>query len=232
MSNIPLLDDRLSLAASFVRDGSVVADIGTDHAYIPIYLLLTNKSKSTIAADINEGPLERARINAARYGIKEGITFCLADGLSTLPLEEMGVTDIVICGMGGELIASIIYASDYVKDPAVRLILQPMSQHAKLRRYLCECGFDIVDGGVCSAQDKLYQCIVATYTGKPYSLSQAELELGRENINAAPTPLFSEMLDRLIKKTERAIEGRKLGGLDSGELSLLLSQLNEIKKDK
>ena len=134
MQNIPILDSRLSLAASFVREGSVVADIGTDHAYIPIYLLLTNKSKSTIAADINEGPLERARINADRYGIRDGITFCLADGLSTLPLEEMGVTDIVICGMGGELIASIIDASEYAKKSGVRFILQPMSHAEKLRK--------------------------------------------------------------------------------------------------
>lgn len=232
MQNIPILDSRLYLAASFVREGSVVADIGTDHAYIPIYLLLTNKSKSTIAADINEGPLERARINADRYGIRDGITFCLADGLSTLPLEEMGVTDIVICGMGGELIASIIDASEYAKKSGVRFILQPMSHAEKLRKYLSEKGFEIVDGGLCTSQDKNYQCIVCTYTGVPYTLTTAELELGRENINGHRSPLFFEMLERLIKKAERAIEGRRLGGLDSSELSLLLSQLNEIKKEK
>ncbi len=232
MNNIPVLDSRLSLAASFVREGAVCADIGTDHAYIPIYLLLSGKCESTIAADINEGPLERARINAARYGIDEGITFCLADGLSTLPLEEAGVTDIVICGMGGELIASIIDASEYPKKEGVRLILQPMSQAARLRQYLSGAGFATVGGALSRAQDKLYQCIVCEYTGKACSLSPAELELGAENIEAEASPLFFEMLANLIKKTERAIEGQRLGGIDTARLEALLSELYTIKTKK
>ncbi|MBE6587124.1 MAG: SAM-dependent methyltransferase [Ruminococcaceae bacterium] len=227
--NIPILDSRLSLAASFVRDGAVVADVGTDHAYIPIYLLKTGKASAAIAADINEGPLERARINCSRYGVFEGITFCLADGLSTLPLSELCVSDIVICGMGGELIASIIDASDYVKNPAVRLILQPMSQVSRLREYLAGAGFSTVCGGMTKAQDKLYQCIVCRYDGTPRTLSPAALELGEENINAERTPIFIETLEALIKKTERAIDGRRLGGLDTASLEGLLSELYEIK---
>ena len=232
MNNLPVLDSRLSLAAGFVRRGSVVADIGTDHAYIPIYLLLSGICSSAIAADINEGPLERARINCARYGIGKDITFCLANGLSGLPLIEMGVTDIVICGMGGELIASIIDASDYVKDPAVRLILQPMSQTARLREYLAKSGFRTIDGAMTRAQDKLYQCIVCEYDGNVRSPSPAELELGKENIGAVDSPFFDEALIQLIEKTERAINGRQLGGLESPELEALLSELHEIKNKR
>ena len=229
MKNIPILDSRLSLAASFVREGAVVADIGTDHAYLPIYLLLTGKAKAAIAADINEGPLERARINCSRYNIKEGMTFCLADGLSTLPLSELSVSDIVICGMGGELIASILAASDYVKNPNVRLILQPMSHPEKLRSYLAKEGFKTVGGTMAKAQDKLYQCIVCEYDGVERSLSPTALELGEENINGEHTPVFTEALENLINKTERAIEGRKKGGLDNTDLLKLLSELNEIR---
>jgi len=227
--NIPILDGRLSLAASFVREGSVVADIGTDHAYLPIYLVLSGISKKAIAADINEGPLERARLNCEKYDVSGRISFCLSDGLKELPLTEASVTDIVICGMGGELIASIIDASDYVKHPDVRLILQPMSQAAKLRAYLSENGFCTVDGGMTRAQDKLYQCIVCHYDGAIRSLSPAELELGRENINGERSSVFWEALDRLILKTERAIDGRRLGGLDNSSLEVLLRELYEIK---
>lgn len=226
--NIPMLDGRLSLAASFVK-GDAVADIGTDHAYLPIYLILSGKCKRAIAADINEGPLERARINCRRYGIDEKVSFCLADGLSGLPLSENGITDIVICGMGGELIASIIDASDYVKKDGVRLILQPMSQAAKLREYLCKNGFATAGGGMVRAQDKLYQCIVCNYDGKERSLSPAAMELGEENI-LAPTPVFAEALSGLIKKTERAIEGRRQGGLDSTDQTQLLTELYAIRE--
>lgn len=232
MNTLPTLDSRLSLAASFVRHGSVVADIGTDHAYLPIYLMLSGISKAAIAADINEGPLERARLNCLRYNITDNITFCLADGLQSLPLSELGVTDIVICGMGGELIASIINASDYVKDPSVRLVLQPMSQAAKLREYLAKNGFKTVDGAMAKAQNKLYQCIACEYDGIKRTLSPAALELGEENIRGEHTPLFYQALDLLIGKTERAIEGRRLGGLDCVDLELLLSELYKIQNER
>lgn len=229
--NIPVLDMRLSLAAGFVRKDSVVADIGTDHAYLPIYLLLSKVAAAAVAADINEGPLERARMNCEKYGVCQNVTLCLADGLQKLPLKELSVTDIVICGMGGELIASILDASDYVKDPSVRLILQPMSQIARLRSYLAENGFKTVDGAVMEAQDRLYQCIVCEYDGKVRTLSPAALELGEENISNHTQKAFSKMLLQLIGKTERAIEGRSKGGLDNAELSALLSELYEIKNN-
>ncbi|MBQ2729830.1 MAG: SAM-dependent methyltransferase [Clostridia bacterium] len=230
MNNIPILDSRLSLAASFVREGAVVADIGTDHAYLPIYLLLSGRAKAAIAADINEGPLERARLNCEKYEVSDRVTLCLADGLQNLPLTRLSVTDIVICGMGGELIASILDASDYIKSPSVRLILQPMSQTARLRTYLAKNGFNTVDGALAKAQDKLYQCIVCEYDGKVRCLSPASLELGEENIRKEPDAVFTETLESLIKKTERAIEGRRLGGLDNSELQDLLSELYQIKR--
>lgn len=228
--NIPILDSRLSLAASFVRDGATVADIGTDHAYLPIYLLLTGKAKAAIAADINEGPLERAAVNCRRYGVSDKMTLCLSDGLKKLPLSEKCVSDIIICGMGGELIASIIDGSDYTKNENVRLILQPMSQAARLREYLCREGFCIEKTAHAKAQDKLYQCIVCHYDGAVRTLSQAALELGEENVKNDTSPEFLEALSKLIKKTKRAIDGRKLGGLDCTQLEGLLSELCEISE--
>lgn len=230
-NKIPNLDSRLSLAASFVRRGGVVADIGTDHAYLPIFLLLNGIVTDAVAADINKGPLDRARINAERYSLSDRITFCLSDGLKDIPLIEKKVTDIVICGMGGELIASIIEASGFVKDPSVRLILQPMSHVDKLRSFLSKSGFKIVDGGMAKAQGKIYQCLVCSYDGKVRSLSPAELELGAENIKNASSPLFQEALEKLFCKTERAIAGRNMGNLDSSSLTDLLCELVSIKKD-
>ncbi len=231
-TNPPILDDRLFLAASFVREGSAVADIGTDHAYIPINLLMTGRASFAIAADINEGPLQRARENADRFDLdRRCIEFCLADGLSGLPLSENDVSDIIICGMGGELIASIIDASDYAKKSGVRLILQPMSAISKLRAFLNEKGFREIDCDFATVQDKLYQCIVCEYDGSLRSSSPAELELGDISLSSR-SPLFPLALKKLIERTERTVKGRKTGGLDTDSEETLLRELYEIRKNE
>jgi len=224
------LDPRLSLAASFVK-GKIVADIGTDHAYIPIFLLTSGKCNYAIASDINEGPLMRAKANAVSYGVDNKIYFGLTDGLRGLPLEEKGVTDIVICGMGGELIASIIEASEYAKRKDVNLILQPMSSIDELRGYLADSGFEIKDEGICTSAGKLYQCINCSYTGEKYSLSASELALGKINITKGnSSPYFAPLLKRLIEQTRYIILGKQKGGNDAEKEKQLLSELEAIAK--
>ena len=103
------ISERLCTAASYVRDGAVVADIGTDHAYLPIYLALENKITRAIASDVNEGPISKARENISKYNLDNTIDTCIAKGLDGI--DKYSPTDIVICGMGGELIAKILDAS-------------------------------------------------------------------------------------------------------------------------
>ena len=129
----PALDGRLAAAASFVRENAVVADIGTDHAHLPLWLLSAGKIRFAVASDINRAPLERAKKNAAAAGFSDRMDFVLCDGLSGLEPEKRGITDILVCGMGGELIARIVGESEYTRRPGVRLILCPMSQPDKLR---------------------------------------------------------------------------------------------------
>ena len=129
--NLPKLDSRLITAADMVR-GDSVADIGTDHAYIPIYLLKTNKCLRAVASDINAGPLKNAKENAAAYGVDKKVDFYLTDGTKGIDLSA--VTDIVICGMGGELCARIVYECERAHD--LNFVLQPMSAVHKLRSFL------------------------------------------------------------------------------------------------
>ena len=100
---------------------------------------------SGVTSDINRAPLERAKKNAAAAGFSDRMDFVLCDGLSGLEPEKRGITDILVCGMGGELIARIVGESEYTRRPGVRLILCPMSQPDKLRAYLAESGFEILD---------------------------------------------------------------------------------------
>lgn len=225
---LPVLDPRLSCAASMVRQGSAAADIGTDHAYIPVYLTLAGISPRAVAADINKGPLERARSNAEKYGAADRIRFVLTDGLRGIPLEEDGIGDIVICGMGGELIARIVGDSDYTRRPDVHLILQPMTCPDDLRAFLAESGYAILDEKMCLSAGRIYTCILAAYTGEAYSLTPAEKLMGPVNIRKGGE-LFLRHLEREISRLNIRIAGMERGGSDSSAETELLRELEELR---
>ncbi|MCH5192866.1 MAG: Nif3-like dinuclear metal center hexameric protein [Oscillospiraceae bacterium] len=136
-----MLDKRLKLCADMVK-GSRVCDIGTDHACLPAELLKSGKCRSAIAADINEAPLEAARTTLEKEGVTDRAELILSDGLKNIP--EQGITDIVIAGMGGELISRILSECPWSLE-GKNLILQPMTRPEQLIKWLCENGFEIID---------------------------------------------------------------------------------------
>lgn len=214
-----------------IRHGSVIADIGTDHAYIPVYLTMAGISPYAVAADINKGPLERARINAEKYGVADKMRFALADGLHGIEPERDNVRDIVICGMGGELIARIVGESDYTRNPDVHLILQPMSCPDDLRTFLASSGYKILDERMCSAVGRIYTCILAAYTGESYELTPAEKLLGPVNIRHREE-LFERYLDQQIARLNIRIAGMERGGTDPADELALLREMEELKGNR
>lgn len=134
---------RLRAIAGMVpEDCHCLADIGTDHGYIPVSLLLEKKIHRAIAADVKEMPLEHARRTARLYGVEEYIDFRLGDGLSILKPGEAGI--LIIAGMGGDLISNLLAAAPWSRAGPL-LLLQPMSKAESLRRWLPVNGF-AVDG--------------------------------------------------------------------------------------
>ena len=208
-----LNDPRLRLAASLVRDGARFADIGTDHAHLPLYLLSQGRIASAVAADVAEGPLSRARENVRASGYEGRITLLLADGLSGM--EGLGLTDIAICGMGGELIASILEAAPFVRDPAIRLILQPMTRLEELRRYLGASGFAVTAERYTVAGGRPYACLVASYTGDVRKISAVEAVLGASPLrDPADATAFLAFLTMREREAKARIRGRLTGGAD------------------
>ena len=195
------LSKRLSAAASFVSDGAIVADIGTDHAYIPINLILSSKASYAIASDVNEGPIAIAKENIEKYGVADKITVRVANGLDGI--EQYKPDNILICGMGGELIVNILKASEYIKNSSVKLILQPMTSIKELREYLSD-GFLITNEEIVYEASKLYQIICAQYDGISREYTNTELELGKINIEKK-MPLFNDLLSQLIKKRKKRL---------------------------
>lgn len=219
------LSKRLGTAAQFVCDGAVVADIGTDHAYIPIYLVQSGKASRAIATDINEGPLGRANENVALYELEDKITTYIANGLDGI--EAYAPDDIVICGMGGELIADIIDKCNYVRNSDKNLILQPMTTILELREYL-KNGFEITDETVVYEDGKYYQIICARYDGQAHEYSKIELELGKINIKKREA-VFLKMLDFCIAKKKKIRDGLLKGGCDTAEIEKEIEEMEKLR---
>ncbi len=224
---LSLPDDRLKTAASLVRPGGVTVDVGTDHGYIPIWLLQQGICSFAVASDINKGPLDRARENSIKYGVADRLALYLCDGLDGVEPEKNGVTDVCICGMGGELIAAIVTRSAYVKEKKCSLILQPMSSGYELRKSLLEDGFVIREEVLCQAAGRVYSCIRAEYAaGEKAVYTEGELLAGREMDRQ--DPLYPAWMERHKKALTKQIRGREAGGLDTAYEKALLAQLERM----
>ena len=134
------LSDRLLACCDFIAKGDRVADVGTDHGYLGIWLLLEGRARSVIASDIVPGPLSAARKNAVKFGVADRMEFCLSDGVQSVPRDF----DTLVCaGMGGDTMISILSAAPWLRSEKYRLVLQCQSKTAQLRQYLSETGWRI-----------------------------------------------------------------------------------------
>lgn len=222
------LSNRLAAAAEMCGEGSV-ADIGTDHALLPIKLVLDGHPCAA-ACDIREGPCERARRNIEKFGLGDKIKVFCRPGLDRI--EDFAPDNIFICGMGGEMIASILGASDYPKNSRCRLILQPQSMQDVLRRYLCSNGFSINRESVVHDSGKYYQLILAEYDGIGRELNGTEQRLGHLNIERARrelSPVDKGWLNFVLSAAKRRIDGRK-NAISSADDPVDTAMTDEIEK--
>ena len=221
MKEIPKLTPRLAAAASFCRQGAFVADIGTDHAYLPISLCLSGRARGAIASDINAGPVERAEENIKNYGLDGKIEVRRADGLDGI--EQFAPDDIMILGMGGELIARIISDAPWTKNKSINLCLQPMTHPEYLRGFLLENGYEIIDEAI-AEEEKIYQIILARFSGEKQSLAPEELLLGRINIARGGDALV-RLGEHWISVIERRADGKRTSGADVSEDTELIQRI-------
>lgn len=173
------LSRRLNAVANLVTEGASVADIGTDHAYIPIYLAENHISSHIIAMDINRGPLEKAKEHILEYGFESMIQTRLSDGLSGMKPGEADT--MIAAGMGGGLIIRILQNSPQAVETVREFILQPQSEIHKVRAYLNNNGFVITEEDMVEEDGKYYPMMKAVH-GKEKPFSDEELYYGRKLI--------------------------------------------------
>lgn len=239
------LTPRLMTAVPYVRSGHLVADIGTDHAYLPIYLceqkrispVMTPSGEAlcAVAADINKGPVERADQHIAAAGLTRHIRTVQTDGLRGL--DAYNPDDIIVFGMGGELIASILEASPWAHSAGKRLILQPMTHAEKLREYLLSAGYAIVGETLSREGDRIYQTVCAEPAPEGYippPLSPAELAVGQKQFRVTSPEqkaLYAALIDKTLRTETNARDARRRAGQRTPEQDLLLASLTALRND-
>ena len=239
------LTPRLMTAVPYVRGGRLVADIGTDHAYLPIYLceqrrltpvtLMNGETLCAIAADINRGPVERADQHIAEARLTKYIKTLQTDGLTGL--DAFDPADIIIFGMGGELIAAILAAATWVHTAGKRLILQPMTHAEKLREYLLAAGFAIIGETLSREGDRIYQTICAEPAPEGYTppaLSPAELAVGQKSFrtgNPEQKNLYAALIDKTLRTETYIRDTRRRAGQKTPEQDLLVVSLTALMNE-
>jgi len=197
------LTPRLQKIASLVPKNSVMADIGTDHAYIPAYCILNGICQKAFAMDVNSGPLSNAEETLTRYGISDKVELRLSNGLERLSPDEADT--VVIAGMGGLLIKSILENGN-LKD-GTTLILQPMLAVKELRQYLYESEMAVDNEYLAKEDRKLYNIIVAT-VGKKSEYTREDIVIGR-NIRENCPELAGQYKENNIARLNKIINGLK-----------------------
>lgn len=222
------LTARLAAVAQRVPPGCRLADVGTDHARLPIWLLRGGRVSGVIASDLRKGPLQQASRNAEKYRVSGRLELRQCPGLEGIRPEE--VDTIAICGMGGETILNILGAAPWTREKL--LLLQPQSNWARLRRFLQENGYRIQREGLCEDRGRFYTILTVSGGAMP-PLTAGESYAGRL-ADWEEDSRWPRFLDEMIAKMERELS---LMGDSRQERDVLrradyASALEELKRRK
>ena len=190
------LTPRLKYISELVSDGKKIADIGTDHGYIPISLLLDKKISFAILSDINRGPLNNAKKEVTKNNVQNYVDLRLGSGMETLRDGE--VDQVIIAGMGGILISDIIEKKIELSKNLDKLILQPMQAPEELRRYLSKNGFKIIDEHFVREDHRIYEIIEAVYDKELLTEKQDDEGFEQKKYTQYIYSLFKNNGDKLI----------------------------------
>lgn len=219
-----MITPRLKCIIDHTR-GKKIADIGTDHAYIPIYLIENNLAEYVIASDIKKGPIDIAKYNIEKHNLSDKIETRLGEGLSVL--EKGEIDTVIIAGMGGQLISEIIDNSEETAREC-SLVLQPMNAQYELRKYLIENNFKITDEDIITEGFKVYN-VMNVQSGKQKKFSNdIEYHIPKHLIGHK---YFKNLYDKKHREFLKVIKGLENSkDVDKEKLELYKYWLKELEK--
>ena len=218
------LQPRLQAIAALVPADARLADVGTDHGYLPVHLLLDGRIAFAVASDINEAPLLHARRTAEEYGVSDRISFRLCAGLDGVRRSEADT--VVIAGMGGETILGILESAGW-DWRGVMLLLQPMTKAELLRRRLPEHGLRIDAERLVRDKGTIY-AILTVRAGRSAAPTGAEAWCGAGLLR---DPLYGDYARARIAKLERAAAGMRQGkDADDAQIAVLETDAAELRE--
>ncbi|MHB1125760.1 MAG: tRNA (adenine(22)-N(1))-methyltransferase [Bacillota bacterium] len=197
------LSRRLASIASYIEPGSTVADIGTDHAYLPVYLVETRVCPRAVAVEINKGPWQSALDQVHARGLQSEVSVRLGDGLQVVRPGE--VNTVIIAGMGGGTMRRIMEVSPEVLEEVKRLVLQPMNDTGELRRWLLDNGWSLVEEDLVMEDGRFYEIVIAERGTGPCWDDPVLLEVG-PLLAARGHPLLLPFLDHKLKHHRLVLE--------------------------
>lgn len=223
------ISKRLLACAELLGAADTVADVGTDHGYLPIHLLQSGLCRHVIAADLREKPLAIARRNAEAFGTQDRTDFVCCDGLTAIAPKSFDA--LVIAGMGGDCIAGILDAAPWICDPCYTLILQPQSSGNDLRRYLGETGWRIEREILVRDGRFLYAAMRVRFGGgQPLTAGEQFLSPA---LKAEHSPYEAEYWERLVRSLRQTVAGISQGVTedDRRKLAYYAQALEELQCD-
>ena len=228
------LSQRLSSVASMVTAGNCLADVGTDHGYVPICLYERNVIPHAIAMDVNKGPLERAALHIVESGMKGAIETRLSDGLAALKPGE--ADSVVIAGMGGPLIIRILSAHPEVTASLKELILQPQSEIPEVRMWLYDHGYEIIEEHMVFEDGKYYPMFKAEKNPQAEKLTDLEYKFGKLSVLREKSVLKEYLIREIANKQtildklneENTAKSRNRAAQIKAILAELEEMLNEV----
>jgi tRNA (adenine22-N1)-methyltransferase len=201
------ISNRLLCISKMVDRCQAVVDVGTDHGYIPIYLIKNNICKKAVAGDINIGPVRKAEVNVEINGLYDKINCRLGNGLNVVKPGEVQCA--VIAGMGGNLIRDIVESSLSTFKALDFAVLQPVQNPEILRKHIYEAGYSIIDEELCFDENKYYEIIKVRFGEEPKTLDEIYYEISPILIKKKH-PLLSKYIEVKIEKNIKIIESIKV----------------------